>query len=517
MSLSDELCRSYLDLRWHFDPAAATAAGVATEDARLGRFDTDSVGEHLAAFRALEAGVEELDVEGPADEIDRTALLDDIRVAIFRLQHERPHRRNPAFWLLHLAEALYGLLPGMPEDDRAAQAQARLEATPGFLDAAVTTLHEPPLELIEVARALVPPTRGFMTALARSYGPRTPAIGPAVTAAERALDQFEAALAGELAAHEQEHAAAVGLDQFERLLHHLHAVTAGASELWRYALHLEEEMEQDLADLAADLGAGDWRAALTEAIGSDGPMDFEQALRSEMERLARFAEAEGICDVSPELPAVGTLPPHLAVVTGHAAYRPRGWRGRALPARLFLRDSPSTAAWQSAILAALAVPGRHLQASVAERLGPEIRSHLTSRLTVGGWALHALGLVQAAGYWEHPVDRLTARSYLALQVELVKVDIGLHTGRFGAAEAMRQLRERWPLEAEVTRAFVWGCLLNPTEATGALLGRRALMALEADCRAAEGPAHSIRRHHDQVLAYGGLPVPLIRWGMGLEA
>jgi hypothetical protein len=56
----------------------------------LGRFDSATVGEHLAAFRAIEAGVEELEVEDSADEIDRTALLDDIRVAIFRYQHERP-------------------------------------------------------------------------------------------------------------------------------------------------------------------------------------------------------------------------------------------------------------------------------------------------------------------------------------------------------------------------------------------------------------------------------------------
>ena len=73
----------------------------------MGRFDAATVGEHLAAFRAIEAGVEELEVEDSADEIDRTALLDDVRIAIFRYQHERPHVRNPGYWLQHLCNALW--------------------------------------------------------------------------------------------------------------------------------------------------------------------------------------------------------------------------------------------------------------------------------------------------------------------------------------------------------------------------------------------------------------------------
>ena len=62
MSLTDELCASFRDLESHFDPVS---------EGRLGRFDVATVREHLAAFRAIEAGVEELDVEDAADEIDR--------------------------------------------------------------------------------------------------------------------------------------------------------------------------------------------------------------------------------------------------------------------------------------------------------------------------------------------------------------------------------------------------------------------------------------------------------------
>jgi uncharacterized protein (DUF885 family) len=43
-----------------------------------------------------------------------------------------------------------------------------------------------------------------------------------------------------------------------------------------------------------------------------------------------------------------------------------------------------------------------------------------------------------------------------------------------------------------------------------------LLELRADYRTRAGAAFSLRGFHDEVLGYGGLPVSLIRWGMGLE-
>jgi hypothetical protein len=41
VSAIDELCQSYFDVRWHFDPAAASADGRTDQDGRLGRFDAE--------------------------------------------------------------------------------------------------------------------------------------------------------------------------------------------------------------------------------------------------------------------------------------------------------------------------------------------------------------------------------------------------------------------------------------------------------------------------------------------
>src|SRR5687768_11290344 len=110
MPAVDELCQSYLDLKYHFDPAAASAAGLVAHDARLGNFDLESTREHVAGLRSLAGAVEELEPEDVQEEIDRTALLGEIRSTVFRLEHELPNVRNPAFWLSHLLQGLYTLV-----------------------------------------------------------------------------------------------------------------------------------------------------------------------------------------------------------------------------------------------------------------------------------------------------------------------------------------------------------------------------------------------------------------------
>src|SRR3954469_14896815 len=144
MSSVDELCRSYLDLKYHFDPAAASSAGLVAQDGRLGRFDPETVREHLSALRSVAGAVEELEVEELQDEIDRTALLGELRSTIFRLEHERPHERNPIFWVNHVFQGLYAVLSRREDaaGGRAPAAVERLRAVPAFLQSARDTLDE---------------------------------------------------------------------------------------------------------------------------------------------------------------------------------------------------------------------------------------------------------------------------------------------------------------------------------------------------------------------------------------
>jgi uncharacterized protein (DUF885 family) len=49
------------------------------------------------------------------------------------------------------------------------------------------------------------------------------------------------------------------------------------------------------------------------------------------------------------------------------------------------------------------------------------------------------------------------------------------------------------------------------------VGRREIRGLRDAYRRASGAGAPLRAFHDALLSYGGLPVSLMRWGMGLDA
>jgi hypothetical protein len=517
VSRTDEVCRSYLDLRWHCDPAAASQAGLTQYHGRLGQYGEEAIAEHLAAFRALEAAVEGLDVAEAAEEIDRTALLDDIRATVFRLQHERPHRRNPAFWLLHLADALEAVRqPADPED--AMMALARVQAIPDFLRTAANVLGASAEPLIALARDLAPAVHGLIGEVEAGLlgEPQLAAVvQEAASEARGELESFLLVLESEIA-DEGTRPAGSGGDHFDRLLHHLHAVPTGAAEGWRYLLRREREFDDRLAALAGELGGEDWREALGGLMEIQGePGDLAGEAGGELLRLAAFASDRALFPGAGPSPEVATLPAHLEVVTAHGVYRSRSW-GAAAPARVELAGWPSTAVWLSPILAELGVPGLHLHHEQMAALEPEVRRHLEGRLTQGGWGLYAVHVLFEAGYWTTATDRLVALSHIYFRHLLARVDIGLHTHQLSVEEGVGFLIERLGIEPLHALAAVRGCLLEPTEAFGAILGCRELIRLCDDVREREGESFSAARFHAQVLGYGALPTPLIRWGMGFE-
>ena len=82
--------RSYFDLRWHLDPVAASQAGVFAHDQRYGRYSPDALRPHLVALKALGNALEEAGADALQDEIDRTALLNEVRMSLHRFEKERP-------------------------------------------------------------------------------------------------------------------------------------------------------------------------------------------------------------------------------------------------------------------------------------------------------------------------------------------------------------------------------------------------------------------------------------------
>ncbi|HEV8599236.1 MAG TPA: DUF885 family protein [Gemmatimonadales bacterium] len=516
MAITDSLCRSFLDLWWHFDPAAATWAGITAHDGRLGAFDPDSIRQHAAAFRSIAGAVEDLEVEDTADEIDRTALLDHLRVLLFRFEHEHPYQKNPALWIEHLDSAFEGLLArGAGDAELAAAALDRLREVPAFLRTARASLRKPPVLFVETALALLAETPALLDETARRFGAdwsREGGDGAGVmTEAKTSLEQLSTALRG-LAVDPDPHAAAIGEDEVDRRLHYEHASIHNAAEVWRGALRLAAEVESEVSALAAAIDpARTWRE-LYEQAREESPVwsQLEAELREALEQNTRLLESRGISAVAPPL-ELAELSPAARVLEPLACYQPAG----LVPAALLVGD-PDRAAlpW---LAARLGIPGLHLQRSRRDALPGLVRRHVTATSTSLGWCLYAQELLPELGFMSEPESRLIERVLFLRDVQLGLVDLGLHTKQLTPDEAVGQLTAQVPGDPAAALADVRRLACRPTSGCAAILGRQELRRLREDFLAARGDAGTLEDFQLEVFGYGGLPVPLIRWGMGLDA
>src|SRR5690348_15135335 len=248
-----EIERAYLDLRWHLDPVTATQAGVKRYDHRYGRYGPTALTPHLVALKSLQSALEEATADQLEDEIDRTALLNEVRVTVRRFERERPQAKNPGFWLSHLLGGLHFLLGRRDRtpEERAVSLAGRLEDVPRLLDDARATLVEPVRVFVETALRVNEGGLSLVREVAAGQGERIAAAADAAAAAMAAFaHDLERWLEG---ASDQ---FALGEDDFNFHLHYEHALRDTAPELWRYGLHLKEELEADLGARAARLDRG---------------------------------------------------------------------------------------------------------------------------------------------------------------------------------------------------------------------------------------------------------------------
>jgi uncharacterized protein (DUF885 family) len=532
MSATDELYRSYLDLRWHLDPAAASAAGVTSQDDRLGDFSAEAIRLHLAGYRSIATAVEQLPVEEPAEEIERTAFLDEVRITIARFEHERPHVHDPSFWLGHLFNGFQTLLRrrfGTPAQ-RARSLLGRMDALPRFLESARGTLREPPRIFLETAQEMADAGARLLLDVAARIESDAPELAGSLETsraeAEMALARFSVALRGELAAHHDDLSFAIGEDQFNRRLHHEHALQAGAPELYRYGLRLVAEVSAEVGELARRIDPTVPWLTLVERLRSQAPLDRDPvtACRAAVDRARGFLQARDLVTLPEGVLEVTETPLFLRPLLPFAAYEPPGPYAPDRTGVFYVTPPPpgdgggraTHGRFETAITAVHEVwPGHHLHLLTAMQQTSEIRRVLLTPITVEGWALYCEELMAEQGFFESLEERLFQRVHLLWRALRIVLDVGLHTRGMTPDEARDQLMDRLGLDrtgasAEVSRYCAW-----PTYQLCYAVGRREVLQLRQAWRAQAGAGAGLREFHDAFLAWGGLPVSLIRWGMGL--
>ena len=530
----NELIDSYLDLRWNMDPVAATAAGLKRHDHRLGAFGTEDVRQYLAALKSLGGALEECDVGSLEEEIDRTALLDELRFTTYRFEQEQPHVTNPTFWLAHALDGLYFMLALTDRtlDERREAAASRIREFPRFLGLAAATLRDCPLVFVETAVQVAAQSLPLLAEVERELAPADGGdFAAACEDARTAMIEFSDHLQNDLLENGNTDFA-IGEDGFNFRLHYQHALRATAPEIWRYGLSLIDDVEQQLDVLAAEIEPGTAWRDLVARLKADHPAsrDLVDAYATQMERSRRFVEEQGLVSVPPGRLEVVATPPFLQPLIPFAAYQPpgafseirQGWFYVTPPDAAAderteeqqLRghceyDLPSTALHEG-------YPGHHLQFLVAQALPSPVRKIIGTPLTIEGWALYCEEMMREAGFYASVEERLFQKVALLWRACRIVLDVGLHTRGMGFDEAVGLLAERVGFDRSHAESEVRRYCAEPTYQLCYAVGLRELMALRDAYQETRGPDYSLRRFHDEVLEYGGLPVSLIRWGMGLD-
>src|SRR5204862_283895 len=384
--------RSFFDLYWQIDPVAATQTCVPGHDDRYGRYGNAALAPHLAALKSIASAVEQTAVADREEEIDRTALLNEIRVMLRRYEKIKPQATNPEFWLSHLLGGLHHLLLSADRTpaEKAVAAIGRLEDIPAFLDDLRATLEEPVRVFVETAVRMTAGGRLLVKELATALGSQAPRHAARLTSAA-----------------EEAHKA-----------------------LYSFDANLERWLE----------------------------MGSEQHERIRLDH----------------------CPYELTATALHEGY-----------------------------------PGHHLQLVIAKEQASHVRKNLWTALTVEGWALYCEDMMGEQGFYTSDQELFFQRVHLLWRAMRILLDVGLHTRGLTRDQAVDQMVselhvERCNAAAEVRRYCAW-----PAYQLCYAVGRRELLRLRDDFRKAKGNSFSLRAFHDAVLPYGGLPVTLIRWGLGL--
>jgi len=524
-----QLCESYCDLRWHFDPVEGSGAGFPAHDGRLGTFTDATVREHLAALQSVAGALEALDVEALPDEIDRTALLSHVRVAEHRWRHEHPHQRDPGIWVQQVLDGLYQLLLAR-DRDRGALAQAartRLEAVPGVLADAEVTLRDCPRVLLDSAREAVALGQGLVEEVRAAFAPvehEAVAFDQAGTAARTALAGFGAYLAGALERARADGRLGVGREALEFRLRHQHAIRWSTEQLLRYAATLIEETERALATAARELGAGRWPDLVSRLRAEQAPAETLVAtFRDEVERSRDHVVRHDLAAVPEGDLQVLETPRFARAWVPVAGYLPPGPQAADRTGRLFVTvpepGAGPTGHGRHAIPATTAhevFPGHHLQFLAAHAQRRHVRRFIAAPMAFEGWALYAEGLMLETGFYRTPEERLLQLHALLWRALRIPVDVGIHTGALPYDDAVRLFVERLQASRDHAEAEVRRTCAQPGYGLAYAVGRRELLALRSAYQARVGAGYTHRAFHDAVLSYGGLAPSLVRWGMELD-
>lgn len=158
-----------------------------------------------------------------------------------------------------------------------------------------------------------------------------------------------------------------------------------------------------------------------------------------------------------------------------------------------------------------AVPGHHLQISLAQELGdlPPFRRELYISAYGEGWALYTERLGVEVDFYTDDYAEFGRLTYEMWRACRLVVDTGLHAFGWSRERAIDYLASNTALslrevETEIDRYISW-----PGQALAYKMGEITIRRLRAEAEDALGEGFDLRAFHDTILGTGSVPLPAL--------